>query len=185
MSNIYTPILSIVTAAEGGEEGFNLIRLSDASNAIWTIIIFGLALPVMWKMVWKPMADHLEQRDHKAEEAAHAAEKAKEGAQKSEAEVKRKLDEAQKESARIINESRAAGEVQGREIVATAQKQSQQLLERAKADIEAEKTKALSEIRETVVEISIDAASRVVGRAVADDDQRRFVRDFVASQSAR
>lgn len=179
---MYFSILSL-SPVLSGDEGFNPMRLTDGANTLWTVLIFLAALGAMWKMVWKPMAEHLEQRDHKAHEAAHAAEKAKEDAQRAEAEVKRTLDAANKESARIISEARSVGEAQGREAVAAAQVQSQQLVERAKADIEREKTKALSEIRETVVEISLDAATRVVGRAVGDEDQRRYVREFVASES--
>lgn len=185
MSILNTSILNIARLSAEGGEGFNPLDLSTASNTLWTIIIFAVALGAMWKLVWKPMADHLEQRDHKAEEAAHAAEKAREEAQRSEAEVRRKLDEAQKEASRIITEARAMGEAQGREAIAAAQAQSQQQLERAKAEIEREKTKALAEIRETVVEISMDAAGRVIGRSVADEDQRRYVREFVTSQGNR
>jgi len=166
---------------EGG--GFDPLSLSFGSNTFWTLVIFLLALPVMWKMVWGPMAHALEERDKKAEEAVHAAEAAKAAAEKAQSEMERRLAEAQKQLAKEIADARAMGERQGQEALAQAQQQAQQLLERAKAEIERERIKALSEIRETVVELSLDAATRVVGRSVGDDDQRRFVRDFVASAS--
>lgn len=177
--------MSFALVSSSGGEGFDPLKYNDASNTLWTVVIFAAAVGLMWGVVWKPMAQHLEERDHKAEDAAKAAEAAKAAAERAEAEVRRKLDEAQRESARIITDARAAGEAQGREAIAAAQAQAQQQLERAKADIEREKAKALSEIRETVVEISLDAATRVVGRAVTDDDQRRYVRDFVTSRETR
>ncbi|MFN0208085.1 MAG: F0F1 ATP synthase subunit B [Planctomycetota bacterium] len=171
---------SLITVAS--EEGFNPIRISDASNTLWTIVIFALSLPFMWKFVWGPMARALHERDHHAEEAVKAAEAAKAAAENAKNEVEKRLADATKESARMIVEARSMGEAQARDVIAQAQTQSQQILDRAKSEIEREKSKALAEIRETVVDISIDAATKVVGRAVGDDDQRRYVREFVASQ---
>jgi F-type H+-transporting ATPase subunit b len=176
-------LLAPLAAAD--EEGFNPIRLTDASNVLWTLIIFGASLPLMWKLVWGPMAAALHERDQHAEEAVRKAQEAKQEAEKARSDVEKRLADATKESARMIQEARAIGEAQAREVVAAAQAQSQQIADRARAEIEREKSKALSEIRETVVDLSIDAATRVVGRSVADDDQRRYVRDFVSSKGVR
>ncbi len=172
------PVGRLVAETEGG---FNPIRFSDLSNALWTVVIFLVALPLMWKIVWGPMAHALEDRDRQAEQAVAAAEAAKAAAEKAQSETEKRLLETQKESARIIAEARAVGEAQGREALAAAQLQSQQTLDRAKSEIEREKVKALAEIRESVVDLTLDAASKVVGRSLGDDDQRRFVREFVQS----
>jgi F-type H+-transporting ATPase subunit b len=164
--------------SEGG--GFNPIEFSHWANFLWTVVIFLVALPFMWKIVWGPMARALEARDHDAERAVQSAEAAKAAAEKAQAEVERRLADAQKESTRVLAEARALGEAQGRDALVQAQAQAQQTLDRAKAEIEREKARALSEIRESVVDLSLDAASKVVGRALTDDDQRRFVREFVA-----
>ena len=178
------PPAVVLPAAEGGEGGFNPLSLTAAANAFWTIVIFAASLPVMWKIVWSPMAKALEHRDEQADQAVKAAEAARAGAEQARADVEKKLAMAQTESARIITEARAIGEAQGREALAAAQAQAKQTLENAKSEIANEKTRALAEIRETVVDLSLDAASRVVGRSFQDDDQRRFVRDFVSGAKA-
>jgi F-type H+-transporting ATPase subunit b len=171
-------------AGEGGEGGFNPLSLTAAANAFWTIVIFALSLPLMWKIVWGPMAKALEHRDEQADEAVKAAEAAKAAAEQARADVEKKLASAQTESARIIGEARAIGEAQGKEAIAQAQAEAKRTLENAKSEIEREKTRAIAEIRESVVDLSLEAASRVVGRSFQDDDQRRFVKDFVAGAKA-
>ncbi|HKD99480.1 MAG TPA: F0F1 ATP synthase subunit B [Planctomycetota bacterium] len=175
------PVFAFV--AEGGS--FNPLDLDTWSNGFWTIVIFLAALGPMWIIVWGPMAKALEKRDQDAEAAVKAAEAARAAAEQARSDVERRLGDAQKESAKLIGEARAVGEAQGREALAAAQSQAQQTLERAKQEIEREKSKALSEIRETVVDLSLDAATKVVGRSLTDEDQRRFVRDFVAGAGGR
>lgn len=168
-----------LAAAETGGS-FNPIDFSHGANLLWTVVIFLVALPFMWKIVWGPMTKALEARDHQAEHAVAAAEAAKVAAEQAKAEVEKRLAEAHREASTMISEARALGEAQGREAIASAQAQAQQTLERAKSEIDREKSKALAEIRETVVDLSVSAASKVVGRALTDDDQKRFVRDLVS-----
>lgn len=171
--------LAAALVSEGGE-AFNPLRLTDFTNAVWTIVIFAASLPLMWTIVWGPMARVLEQRDAQADQAVRAAEAAKAAAEQARADVENRLTQAQKESAKMIADARAVGEAQGREVLAAAQDEAQRTLERAKAEIEREKSKALSEIRETVVDLTLEAATKVVGRSFEDADQRRFVEEFVS-----
>ena len=64
--------------AEGG--GFDVFDPNGAGNFLWTLLIFGLSLPLMWKMVFGPIVSALIERDAKASEAIHAAEAASEAA---------------------------------------------------------------------------------------------------------
>jgi F-type H+-transporting ATPase subunit b len=53
--------------------------------------------------------------------------------------------------------------------------------ERATGDIEAEKQRAITELRGEVADLALAAASRVVGESMTDDRQRRLVQEFLAS----
>ncbi len=52
---------------------------------------------------------------------------------------------------------------------------------RAAAEIEAEKTRAIGELRGEVADLALAAAGRVVGETMTDDRQRRLVQEFLAS----
>ena len=52
--------------------------------------------------------------------------------------------------------------------------------ERATAEIEAEKQRAIAELRGEVTDLALAAATRVVGDSMTADRQRKLVQDFLA-----
>jgi F-type H+-transporting ATPase subunit b len=53
--------------------------------------------------------------------------------------------------------------------------------EKALADIEAEKERALADLRSQVADLALAAAGRLVGETMTDARQRRLVEDFLAN----
>ncbi len=162
-------------------EGLDLLDPRGAGNFIWTLAIFLVALIPMWKMVFSKIAKALEERDAKASEAIVAAEKASEAAEKARAEVEVRLGEAQAEAARMLSGAKERAEVRERDIVDNAKKEADAMIEAARTTIEAEKDKALTAIRTEVVDLSINAASKVLGRNVGTEDDRRLVEELVGA----
>lgn len=162
------------------EGGFNLLDFGPWANFVWTLLIFLVALPLMWVFVFKPITKALEERDHKAEEAVRASEEAKHAAQKAQAECESQLAGVRTEGQRILAESQSQAESRFKEIVAAAQTEASKNLERARTEIEREKNKALFEIREEVVDLTLETASKMLARKVSDEDSKKFVRDAVS-----
>ncbi|MEJ7696596.1 MAG: hypothetical protein WKF78_08295 [Candidatus Limnocylindrales bacterium] len=55
---------------------------------------------------------------------------------------------------------------------------------RAAAEIEAEKGRAIAELRGEVADLALAAAGRVVGETMTDDRQRRLVQEFLVTTTA-
>ena len=55
---------------------------------------------------------------------------------------------------------------------------------RATADIEAEKTRAMADLRAEVASLALEAAGKVVGESMDDARQRRLVEEFLRETSA-
>jgi F-type H+-transporting ATPase subunit b len=53
--------------------------------------------------------------------------------------------------------------------------------ERATGEIEAEKQRAIAELRGEVADLALAAAGRVVGESMTDQRQRRLVEEFLAT----
>ena len=64
-------------------------------------------------------------------------------------------------------------------MIDAAEERSREMLEAARRAIEAEKQKAVSAIRDEVVELSLASAEAVIGRRVSGDDDRRLVGELV------
>jgi F-type H+-transporting ATPase subunit b len=174
-------MLLITAAAEGGPS-FNPLDVSAGGGFLWTLIVFVVALPFMWIVVMGPVARALLARDEKAAEAIVAAQRASESAEKARAEVEVALGEARAEAAQLLAEARGRAESREREIVEGAKKEAEALIERARTEIQSEQEKALAAIRDEVVELSLGAASRVLGRAVQSEDDRRLARQLVGAE---
>ena len=95
---------------EGHGGGFNPLELSHLGNYVWTLLIFLLALPAIWKFVMGPITKALQERDGRAEQAIAAAQKASQDADRAKVEVEARLAEARAEAARIVAESRTRAE---------------------------------------------------------------------------
>ena len=171
--------MHLALAAEGG---FNPLDVNGAGGLLWTLIIFFAALPFMWKVVWKPVTLALLARDAQASEAIESAQKASQEAEKSRAAVEVALGEAQAEAAKILAAARERAESRERDILETAKREAEAKMQEAEARIQAEHEKALSAIRGEVVELSLNAASQVLGRRVDSDDDRRLVQELVSQE---
>lgn len=168
---------SVAVLASGG---FDPLSNSTYGQAIWTVLIFGLSLFPMWKLVLGPISKALLERDEHAKAAIGAAEEAKAAAERVRAEVEVSLGEARAESAREMAEARERGEKRAAEIINAAEEKSRDLLVAAQAAIHAEQEKALAAIREEVVDLSLAAASKIIGRSVGSEDDRRLVSEVVS-----
>ncbi|QDV06737.1 ATP synthase subunit b [Planctomycetes bacterium Poly30] len=163
------------------EGGFNVFDLNGAGNFLWTLIIFFLALPLMWKMVFGPITAALIERDSKASAAIHAAEAASEAAERSRAEVELALGNANAEAKKTIQAATSRAEARERDIIDTAKKEADAMVTQARSQIQAERDKALAEIRGEVVGLTMQAATQVLGRSVGSEDDRRLAQDIVGA----
>ena len=166
-------------SAAAGAGGLNPFDAAGFGGALWTWVIFLVALPLMWKVVMGPITKALEARDDLASKAIVDAEKARDEASKARAEVETKLIEARAEAAKLLAEARTRAAVVEQQIVAEAGAKAQKLADDAQRQIQAARDSALAAIREEVVELSMSGARVVLGRNVGADDDRRLVADMV------
>ncbi len=164
--------------------GFNPLNPSHAGNFVWTLVIFLISLPVIWKFVMGPITKALLERDARAQTAIDTAQKASADAERAKQEVETKLAEARAESLRIVAESRSRAELVGKQVEASSRAEAGKLLEQAKREIQVEREKALAAIRGEVVELSLSAASAVLGRNVGSEDDRRIVGDMLVKMKS-
>lgn len=168
----------VLGLAEGAK--FDVFDPNGAGNLIWTLVIFGISLPLMWIFVFGPITAALFERDERASAAIEAAKRAEETAERLRGEMEVARGEAQREAAKLLNDARSRAEVRERDIVENAKQESVAMIEGARRQIQTEQAKAIAAIRSEVVDLSLSAASQVLGRAVRSDDDQRLARELVA-----
>ena len=146
---------------------------------IWTIITFILLLLVLRKVAWRPILAALEQREHTIRDSLDEAHRARQEAEQLLARHQQMLAEANRESARIIEQSREEAERLRTSMTEQARGEAQRLVEDARREIDRERQRAVQELKTTAADLALAAAGRLLNTSVTGDDHRRLVTEFL------
>jgi F-type H+-transporting ATPase subunit b len=151
----------------------------------WTLVVFLLLLLILSKTAFPMMLKAVRSREQALEDAIAAAKKDRDDAAKLLEEHRKAIEAARGEAQRFIAEGRAAAEAMRGEMLEQTHTQQQELLERARRDIEAEKVNAIAELRREAVDLAIAGASRVIEKNLDDAGNRQLVESYLATLSVR
>ena len=147
---------------------------------IGQIVTFLAALFLLWRIAYKPIAGIFKQRADKIGADLAAAEKTRQDVEHLkidyETQMARLKDDAQKLMNQTVKEAQSVRE----EILNAAKGQSQEILGRAIQQIESEKQKAVKELRQQVLEMSMLVAEKTIGETINADLQRRLIDQLFA-----
>jgi F-type H+-transporting ATPase subunit b len=173
--------------------GHEIVRLNAAEaeplfqiNLFQVLIAaanFVIFLAIIWKFAFTPISRMLADRKARIEEGLRDAEQARRDRESAEAERVAALQEARREANEILSRAqKVAQETRDVDIAAT-KADLERMRERAAADIEAEKVRAIAEVRNEVADLALRAAGKVVGETLTGDRERRLVSEFLAESS--
>ena len=164
--------------SEGGEGGLSAMFDVGKSSAIWTVVIFALSLPFMWKMVFGPIVKALGRREDQAQEAVKAAEAAREETAKLQESVQADLEEARREAAKQVSDAKTRAEEREKELLASAKAEAEKERARAKDEINQALVSARETLRKESVELGMEVAEKVLSRQVSTEDRSQLVSQF-------
>ncbi len=171
-----------LAAEEGGEaSGFTI-------NLFWVIVAaanFVFFFAVIWTFAFKPVSRMLDTRQTKIEQGLRDAEAARLRLEHASAEAATEIAAARREARDIVDHAqRLAQETREADLAAT-RTELDRLRVRATAEIEAEKDRAIADLRAEVAGLALEAASRVVGESMTGERQRRLVEEFLVETAGR
>jgi F-type H+-transporting ATPase subunit b len=146
---------------------------------LWTIVLFILFAVVMTKLGWGPMLKAIEEREKGIKGAVDGAQKAHTEAQALLAQHKEMLREAGREREDIIKRALKDAEQLKADLATRAKAESDQMVQRARDQIDREKNQAILELRAEVADLAVQAASKIVESSLTPDAQRKLVDDFL------
>jgi F-type H+-transporting ATPase subunit b len=176
-----TPLAAAPGApAEGGK-----VNLLDPHSGlmIWTLLIFLVLLVVLSKFAFKPLIAAVAAREQALEEAIEGARRDREEAARLLADQRLQLEAARGEAQRFIADGRATAAQKRADLLEQTRVQQQELLDRARRDIEGERDKAIAALRREAIDLAIAGASKVVEQNLDDAGNRRLVETFLGSLS--
>jgi F-type H+-transporting ATPase subunit b len=146
---------------------------------IWTLIVFGITLFVLWKFAFGPIQKMIDERRARIRQALDEADKAR-------AEARRLLEEhrelragARREAEEILSEARRVADSMRDRVREETEVDRQRRLEETRRQVEAETQRALEQIRTEIASLALVAAERVMRQSLDRPDQRRLIDDAI------
>ncbi len=161
-----------VTASSG-----SFLISPNVGLMIWTLLLFVFSMIVLWRLAFPRITEALDRRQHAIEDSIEHAERTRQEADKLLQEYRDRLKESRQQAEDILARARKAAEAREHESLEEARARREQLIEQTRKDIEAETTRAISNIRREVADLTVMATERVTRKTLTEDDQRRLVEE--------
>lgn len=171
-------LLAVSEEASGAQ-----LLLPAAPELIWGLVAFLLLMALMFKFVFPQANQVLEDRSAAIQGRMEEADKKLVEAEKSKADYEAGIADARGEATGIIEEAKQTAESLRRDIVAKAEDEAAQLLEKARADVAAERDRVLQELRSQVGVLSVELASRIVERELDPSTHQMLVDEYIQNLS--
>ena len=173
--------VTLLAAAEGGgeDEGGSFLVSPDIGLMIWTLLVFLIALAILYKYAFPRIGEALDKRQRAIEDSIDTAARTKAEAEELLAEYRERLKEARVQAEDIVTRARKAGDQAEREALEAGRAKRAELLQQARRDIQAETSRAIGEIRAEVASLTVVATEKVTRKSLTADDQRRLVEEAI------
>ncbi len=178
---VYAQALDIAIRETAHKASFTDVNIP---TILWAWVSFLVTLFALKKVAWPMLAAKMEERELRIAEGLKKAEEAEKRAHELMTKQEQILDEARKEAGKLIADSRSAGENAKKDLLAAAQKEMAEQRERAKKEIGLERAKAVEELKRATVELTLEAAARILKREMRDEDHKRLAREVIEEVAA-
>lgn len=153
-----------------------LVQL-DPGLFVWTIITFMVLFFVLAKFAWKPLMKMLQEREEMIRDSLDDAEKAKTELEHLNEESEAIMTKARAEAQTILANGKAAAEKVKEDTIAKAKEQAIKILEKTEKQIQIEKDKAIIDIKQEVVNLSLSVAKKLINKNLNDADNKSLIEE--------
>ena len=143
------------------------------------VINFLLLLYLLYRFCYKPFLAFLDTRSKDVEETLVGAEQTRQEANELFQQYKEKMEGSNEEASDIVRNAVNEGDQQKKEIIAAAKAEARTMVEEAKQDILREQRKAIRDLREETINLSLMAASRILDQKLTNEDDKKLVAKFI------
>ena len=152
----------------------------EPTTIIGVLLNTFILLLVVKKFLFEPVNKILEERKSQVSNTYEEANAALENAHTLENEYTDKLSAAKEESAEMLRNAAQRAQTRSEEIISAAKNEAEGIMTRANADIERERQRAISSVKDDISDIAVDIAEKVIGREVSHEDQDRLIDEFIS-----
>jgi F-type H+-transporting ATPase subunit b len=157
----------------------------DPGLFIWTIVTFLALLALLAKFAWKPLLQALEARQNAIRKSLDDAALAKAELERLQTESVAIVNKARADADAVITRSRSDGERLREEIRQKARAEADTIVKNAERQIQLETARALQQIRQEAVDLSVQIASKLLQRNISKDDNQKLIEEALKQVETR
>lgn len=144
----------------------------DVGLLFWTFCSFVILYLLLKKFAWKPILGSVNDREASIREALLAADNAKKEMENLKSDNEKILKEAKIERENMLKDAREIKTKLIADAENQAKEQASKLIESAQIAIQNEKNSAMNELKQTVVELSVGIAEKVISSELEDKNKQ-------------
>ena len=175
-----TVLFALVAAAEethGPASPFEV----ESGLFIWTWVVFIALFLLLKKFAWPAILRTTEEREQAIKRQLDEAQQLHAEAKAAREEQARLLGESRATAQALVADARQVAERERSVAVEKTKEEQEALLQRARREIAAERDRAVQELRREAVDLSLAAATKLIGRRLDAATDRELVEQFIAS----
>ena len=157
----------------------------DPGLFIWTILTFLVLLTLLAKFAWGPLLKALDSRQEAIRKSLDDAERAKQELARLHEESAQIMKAARTEAEAVISQSRSDADRLREEMRQKARTEANGIVRNAERQIEMQTDRALQQIRQEAVELSVMIASKLLQRNLSAEDNEKLIDEALKQAELR
>jgi F-type H+-transporting ATPase subunit b len=157
----------------------------NIGNALWTLVIFVLVLVVLGKFAWGPILALLQEREHFIHKSLSDAKHDRHEAEVLLKDYTEKVQAARNEAAALIEQARRDADRLREDLRQRARTEADAIMRNAERQIELQTERAVQQIRQEAVELSVLIASKLLQRNISKEDNDKLIDEALKQAEAR
>ena len=168
-----------IALAEEGASGADIL-LPKPAEFVPALIAFLIIFAVVAKFVWPSVLRMLDKRQEKIQGDLDAAAKAREEANKDREIAAAGIDAAKQQADEIVSAAKREGEEERARIIEQAKAEAVEIITKGKGVVESERRHAMAELSDSVVDLAVDIAGKIIGNELSVEQQRALAEKYLA-----
>ena len=157
----------------------------DPGLFIWTILTFLVLVALLARFAWRPLLEALERRQAAIAKSLEDAQRARQELERLQRESAQMMRQARVEAESIISRSRSDAEALREELKQKSRAEAAAIVKNAEKQIQLETARAIQQIRNETIDLSVAIASKILRRQVSKDDHEGLIEETLKQVETR
>ena len=154
-------------------------EMINVQELIFSTINFLILVALLFKFLYKPVLKMLDDRKQAIADSLNAATAAREESEAVKASLQAEIIKAREQAETLIATAQKASEDAKKDIMERAQIEAQALSQKARAEIDREKTEAIAQLKKEVASLAVAAATKILKGELDAETQKQITDKYI------